>query len=186
MHHNAIHYRFASAEDAAQIAYVNYHSWLETYAGVIDQAYLSTLSISAFTKKWEQILNPENAQSFTIVAIAGEKIIGYASGMPVFEPFQHFDGYLGALYLLKTHHHLGIGRDLFLQTVSELNKRKFKSICLHVLAQNQAIQFYRKFNPNVEEKSTVKIGEKEYNEIALGWTDIKCLTKIPQSANLKS
>ncbi len=131
-------------------------------------------------------MNPEYAQSFTIVALADEKLLGYASGMPVFEPFQHFDGYLGALYLLKSHHHLGIGKDLFHQTVVELNNRGFKSICLHVLAENPALQFYRKFNPNVEEKSTVKMGEKEYDEIALGWIDINCLTKIAPSANLPS
>lgn len=183
---STIHYRFAIPSDAEKIAYVNYHSWLDTYTGIIDQSFLATLSISAYTKKWERILNPENAQSFTIVALADEKLVGYASGMPVLEPFQHFDGYLGALYLLKSHHHLGIGKDLFLQTVVELSKRGFKSICLHVLLQNPALQFYRKFNPNVEEKSTEKIGKKEYDEIALGWTDINCLTKIAPSANLKS
>ena len=182
----SIYYRFAIASDAEQIAYVNYRSWLDTYTGIIEQSYLDTLSTSAYTKKWERILNPGNAQSFTIVAIVDEKIVGYASGMSVFEPFHDFDGYLGALYLLKTHHHLGIGKELFLQTVVELYKRGFKSLCLHVLEQNPALRFYQKFNPNLEEKSTEKIGEKEYNEIALGWTDIKCLTKIPQSANLKA
>lgn len=181
----SIHYRFAIASDAEQIAYVNYHSWLDTYTGIIEQSFLDTLSISAYTKKWERILNPENVKSFTIVAIADEKIVGYASGMPVLEPFQDFDGYLGSLYLLKSHHHLGIGKALFFQTVVELNKRGFKSICLHVLAQNPALQFYQKFSPDVEEKSTEKIGEVEYDEMALGWTEIKYLAKNanPQIVN---
>jgi GNAT superfamily N-acetyltransferase len=173
-----VHYRFATLSDASQIAYVNYHSWLETYVGLIDQSYLDTLSVAAYTHRWEQILAPTNTQSFTIVAIVDEKIVGYSSGMPVFEPFHDFDGYLGALYLLKANHHKGIGRVLFLQTVEELNKREFKSLCLHVLAQNPALQFYRKFNPDVEENSTEKIGEKEYDEIVLGWADITHLTKI--------
>lgn len=181
-------YRFAGPTDAAQIAYINFHSWLETYTGLIDQSFLDTRSVAAYTKKWEQILSPCNSKSFTIVAIVDEKIVGYSSGMPVLKPFHNFDGYLGALYLLKTHHHLGIGKDLFLQTVFELNKRGFKSICLNVLTQNPALQFYQKFNPDVEENATEKIGEKEYAEIVLGWTDIKHLTKIlnPQILNSKS
>lgn len=182
----SIQYRFAIPSDAAQIAYVNYHSWLETYTGMIDQSFLDSLTLANYVKKWEQILSPNNSKSFTIVAIADEKIVGYSSGMPVFEPFHDFDGYLGALYLLKTHHHLGIGKALFLQTVVELNKRGFKSLCLHVLAQNPALQFYQKFNPDIEGISTEKIGEKEYNEIVLGWTDIAPLTKIAQSAIRKS
>jgi ribosomal protein S18 acetylase RimI-like enzyme len=182
----SVQYRFATSNDAEQMAYVNYHSWLETYTGMIDQTFLDSLTLANYVKKWEQILSPSNTQSFTIVAIVDEKIVGYASGMPVFEPFQNFDGYLGALYLLKAHHHKGIGKALFLQTVLDLNKRGFKSLCLHVLAQNPAVKFYRKFLPNFEETSKDKIGEKKYDEIALGWTDINYLTKIAQSSNPKS
>ncbi len=36
---STIHYRFGNPSDAEKIANVNYHSWLETYSGLIDQSF---------------------------------------------------------------------------------------------------------------------------------------------------
>lgn len=142
--------RPATIYDAEQKGQVHYQSWLETYTGHINQAYLDRMTPERsieFSRK-----HPEN----TLVAELDGKIVGFAcyghSRDSTFETY----GEIIALYVLNDYQKQGIGHALMLECLSQLSA--FEHHFLWVLKSNQkAIAFYGKmgFTPNGDEKELV-------------------------------
>jgi len=160
----------AHITDAPGIAHVNYTSWHESYRNIISNRFLDSLTIDNYEKRWNYILNNQTDKTFVhVVKNPASEIIGYCTGGPVRERFNHFEGEIYALYLLQQYHGKGIGGTLFNKAVMQLNNNGHKSFCLFVLKQNPTIQFYRHYQPHHEHTAIVKIGEDEYEDIGLGW-----------------
>src|ERR1700737_3403553 len=101
--------RPATPDDAEAIAHVHVQSWLTTYAGIVPQAYLSTLDETARTASWREWL------ALTVKVLVAEldgQIVGFASGGPLREPLQNYDAELYAIYLLQPAQGRGVGTSL--------------------------------------------------------------------------
>lgn len=115
--------------------YVHWKSWLETYPGLVDDAYLQRLTL----EKCQDMAHrrPEN----TLVASLGGKIVGFSCYGPGETPGC---GQIIALYVLKEAQGLGIGRRLMDAALERL--REYPTVCLWVLKGNhRAVGFYEHY-----------------------------------------
>lgn len=166
----------ATIDDAEGIAFVNYTSWNETYRGLIDEVYLNSLTLGFYEKKWQRIINTRSAEGFTRVLKTAEgTLIGYCSGGRAREAFHKAEGEIYALYLLKQHQGKGLGAQLFLDGINQLQQFGHSSCSLFVLKDNPTVNFYRKFQPDIIEPAKVKIDQQEYDDLGMVWSDIKSI-----------
>ncbi len=146
--------RKADIKDAEGKGYVHYHSWNETYTGIIDQDYLDSRSLEkcvSLAKKY-----PQN----TYVALVEGKIVGFSCYIKYRDDDLENTGEINAIYLLKDYHGQGIGKMLMEACYKELDE--YPKIALWVLKSNHhAIEFYEKmgFEKDGKEK-TVRINDK--------------------------
>ncbi len=167
--------RAAVVEDALAIASVQYYGWQQTYQGIINQAYLDSLSIEKGLEFTKRLL--ASAQPVTLVMVnADSAVIGYISCGKNRAAELPCDGEIYAMYVLKQYHGLGLGKQLLIEAVAQLLKRGYQSVCVFVLKDNPAGGFYKSFKPDLEVTVKVTIGNDEYEELGLGWNDANSLT----------
>jgi len=127
--------RKADINDAEGKGYVHYHSWNESYTGLIDQEYLDLRSLERCIEQAKEY--PEN----TYVALVDEKIIGFSCYLEYRDDDLEDSGEINAIYLLKDYNGLGIGKKLMEVCFEEL--KQYSKIALWVLKSNSnAIGFY--------------------------------------------
>lgn len=123
--------RDAIESDLHQIASVHYHSWLETYLGMIDPKYLETRSI----EKSINVMRPYLDK--IIVAIVDNKIVGIAS----YNQDRENCGEITGIYVLKQYQKRQIGRKLM--EACENKMKNCNTFYVWVLKENiDAQQFY--------------------------------------------
>jgi ribosomal protein S18 acetylase RimI-like enzyme len=158
--------------DVAAIAHINYTSWQETYLGIIDDAYLASISVEQCEKKWTSFFERPNTNKLLLVVEYEGSVVGYCCAGKASELFYGCEAEVYALYLLKRYQGRGFGKQLFLAAIKQLDERSYRSVCLYVLHDNITIDFYRSFKPDVEEIRNIKIGDREYEEAGLGWSSL--------------
>ena len=151
-------------EEARGQAYVHYHAWQETYAGLVDQTYLSAMTLE--TSERFALRAFENGFYSTLVARDGERVIGFASYGPYRGDDLEDAGEVFAIYTLKEYYDRGIGRALMETALSKLTG--YSRVCVWILRGNErAIRFYSRcgFSPDGAQK-TLKLGT-EVTEIRM-------------------
>ena len=118
-------------------AYVHWKSWNEAYKNIVNQEYLSRLTV----EKCEEITRKYKDNIY--VAKDGEKVVGFVS----FGEYRGEDlenaGEIYAIYVLEDYYSLGIGTRL-VETAVE-NLKDFRTIALWVFKDNsRARKFYEK------------------------------------------
>ena len=121
-------------EDYDQKAYVHWKTWRETYTGLMEESYLSSLTLEkcqTLVRRW-----PQN----TLVAELDGKIVGFSC----YGHTENGEGEVIAIYLLKEVQGTGLGWKLMNATVAQLTENP--TIGLWVLkGNNQAIGFYEHY-----------------------------------------
>lgn len=129
--------RLATSEDAEQKGRVHYNSWIETYTGLMNDAFLNNMSAEkciSFARKY-----PEN----TLVAIINNEIVGFASFGQCMDHGMEEYGEIIAIYVLKDYQKQGIGKMLMEACLKKLDY--YDKYSLWVLNTNvNAISFYKK------------------------------------------
>jgi GNAT superfamily N-acetyltransferase len=165
--------RRARPGDARAIAEVHVASWRSTYPGIVDQAYIDTLSVGERAANWERrLIDPPNPAPDILVAASAGSIVGFASGGPIRAPRAGFDAELYAIYLLKNAQGAGIGRALFRAWAQMAIDRGFRAAIVRVLSANPACAFYERLGARFLESGELTIGGKPYAESWYGWTDL--------------
>jgi ribosomal protein S18 acetylase RimI-like enzyme len=132
--------RNAVDKDAADLGYVHYCSWIQTYTGLINQAYLNRLSIAKSIAMYQKTA----CQNHIVLEVEGE-IVGFVAINKTRDLDLNDYGEIQALYLLKKYQGLGYGKKLLEAGLTELKNRGFNDISLWVLDTNtKAISFYQK------------------------------------------
>ena len=136
--------RPATPEDAAGIASVNVASWQRAYRGLLPDDYLDTLSADDWTRSWAAGLGSTERRGETLVASAGDDILGFVTVGPLRDNTAvPDDGELQTIYLHPRWWRLGIGRNLHQAALARLRDRGFSTATLWVLVGNErAISFY--------------------------------------------
>ena len=167
---NQFKIRAATLDDAPVIAYVQYHGWQQTYRGIISDSYLAEMSLEKGVERWNR--NLQSPLGFISVITDKEKVIGFIGGGKNRSATLKCEGEIYALYLLKEYHGKQLGTKFFVYGIEQLKISGYQSFCVFVLKDNPTINYYKKFYPDLEICERIKIGETEYDEVGLGWSDI--------------
>ena len=140
--------RPATPNDVPGIAFVHYTSWIETYTGLIDDAYLKTLSVERSLKR------AGNELENVIVAEFNGEVVGFCRRGACRDQDVSKCGEVMAIYILKKAQGMGIGRALMEKALSALSASGYTQCKLWALANNKhAAGFYKKmgFTPDGSE-----------------------------------
>jgi len=165
--------RPAQLIDAPRIAHVQVESWKTTYAGIVPDAFLATLSEEMLAQRWQGFLQGNTMQLF--VAEEGGSIFGFISGGKLRESIPPFDAELYAIYLLQSHHRHGAGRALIRALAHALGEQGFQSMMVWVLEANPAVGFYQHLGAIPVTQKHIHIGGVDLPELALAWPAIQSL-----------
>src|SRR5262249_18702528 len=159
--------RQARIEDANSIARVHVESWKTTYAGIVPDAYLASLTPEPRAEMWREQLSSGTPLIFVSEDATG--IFGFASGGKSRETIEGYDAELYAIYLLQQKQRQGVGRSLVQKLAEALRSKGFRSLIVWVLAKNPAVDFYRSLGGSPVAEKEIEIGGVQLREIALGW-----------------
>jgi ribosomal protein S18 acetylase RimI-like enzyme len=166
----AVMIRRAKREDAAAIARVHVASWRSTYAGLVPDSFLAAMNAEERARQWDLLI--ETGKDYFHVAEDGAGIFGFISGGPIREPIAEYDAELHTIYLLSDRQRSGTGRRLVEAVVSDLLNAGFRSMVVWVLAQNPAVQFYRRLGAVELACKTIEIGGATLDDRVMGWPDL--------------
>jgi GNAT superfamily N-acetyltransferase len=163
--------RAATLEDLPGIARVHIDSWRSTYTGIVPDDYLTALSYADSEARWQRWLNDTERRMIVLVAVQGDRVIGFASGGNERDGGREFTGELYAIYLFREAQGQGTGKRLFDAMASALRERGHNSLLIWVLAQNPSREFYRSIGGELVATKVVTIGGAELEEEGYGWRE---------------
>ncbi len=158
--------RPATADDARAIAEVHISSLRHAYAGVVNEAHLLGLDVTAYTDTWAARIR--DAQPRTTILVA--EVDGALTGFAMLGPSRDEDAELGGLeiyfiFLQPDAWGHGVARELMRTVLAEAPDDT--TVTLWVLEANErARHFYRRhgFTPDEIERLE-QIGDESYLEV---------------------
>src|SRR5579875_1111593 len=165
--------RKATIDDCPGLAKVHVDSWRTTYNQIVSGDYLDNLSYIKSEERWvERFKNAhENYIMYVALNEAGN-IVGFANSGPTRSSDLDYDSELYAIYILKKYQRKRIGKQLMKSVVEHLSLH-YNSMLVWVLAENESLHFYEALGGKLVRTSKITIGNKELDEIAYGWSNIK-------------
>lgn len=169
--------RLATKDDIPAIAALHVDGWKGAYGGIVDQAYLDSLTIEQRARDWTGWMEAGESESF--IAEEGGVTTGFVTigrtktPPPGSSPIRpSHSGEIYALYLHPDHWRKGVGTALIKYAARALKDRKHSTLCLWVLDKNdRAKAFYEKMGGQKLGGKTVEIGPSSLKEICYGWRD---------------
>jgi GNAT superfamily N-acetyltransferase len=162
--------RKAMLDDADEIAHVHIESWRTTYAGIVSQDYLDTLSVEARAQNWRTHL--ATVDPLIAVADGVPGLLGFACGGKQRDESLAYDGEPYAIYLVKAAQGQGIGRALVRALADGLRSRNFESMIVWVLERNPAVAFYESLGGIRIAQKPIEIAGAQFIELAFAWPDL--------------
>jgi ribosomal protein S18 acetylase RimI-like enzyme len=181
---NAVEIRVATLDDAHRLARMHVASWHETYAGILPDKMLASLTIESRAAAWVEIMRQPPTPGSTVVYLAEQAgaISGFGScGAQRTENLRDlgYDGEVSAIYVLREFQKRGIATRLFGVMSLDLIRRGYHAAALWVLRDNlTARRFYERYAGKViAEREDVRDGTVVL-ELAYGWPDLKELDRL--------
>ncbi len=169
--------RKAQTQDIPAIAFLHVEGWKGAYGGIVDQAYLDSLTVEQRIKDWTQWIGSGESEIFIAEnegSPSGFVVVGRTKTPPPgSSPIRpSHSGEIYALYLHPGHWRKGIGTALIKHAARELKERKHATVCLWVLdANSRAKAFYEKMGGQKLGGKMIEIGPNSLKEICYGWRD---------------
>lgn len=158
----------ALPEHARGIAAVHVRSWQAAYAGILEQDFLDGLSIDKRAVAWSEIL--QKAESRTLVASLGDRLVGFISHGPCRDADDKNRGEIWALYVDPGSWRQGIGRAMLAAALQELRAAGHPDVSLWVLSANhRGLDFYLRcgFTRVDGSEKRFELGGREVEEVCL-------------------
>jgi L-amino acid N-acyltransferase YncA len=156
--------------DASSIAYVQVESWKTTYAGIVPDDYLTSLTVESRTESWKEQLDA--GTSSILVAEDTGGVFGFVSGGKLRGTIDGYDAELYAIYLLHPRQRCGVGRTLVAELAKDLRAKGFRSLIAWVLVRNPSINFYTRLGAVQVAEKNIQIGAAQLKEVAMGWPSL--------------
>ncbi|KQL36067.1 GNAT family N-acetyltransferase [Psychrobacillus sp. FJAT-21963] len=171
MDNGFIKIRKAILSDAEGIAKVHVNSWKTTYANIVSDEYLSSLSYESREKMWTNSI--PNGGVF-VAESHGGIILGFSKGGKVrSSKYNGYDGEIYAIYISKEYQGKGIGISLVKPVIDEIKGMGLNSMLVLVLKDNISRLIYESLGRRKIDTVEVEIGGKKFSELVYGWEDIR-------------
>jgi len=150
--------RDATADDAQAIAALHTANWRETYADILDPAYLAGPIEEDRRAIWQQRLTDPAPDLEVIVAEGEQGIVGFASLFHEREPA--WGGFVDNLHSAASVRGQGVGKALLVEAASRVATRNpdagsGRGLYLWVFERNHgAVGFYRALGADIAERIT--------------------------------
>lgn len=168
-----MHIRKAKKEDAYSLAVVHVASWRTTYKDIIDESYLSAMSVDEKINQWQLIL--QDGDIF-VVENSNEQIVGFGGvGPERTGTMTGYDAEVYTIYLLNSYQGSGLGKKILQVMTAFLLDAGYQSLIIWVLADNPAVGFYEAMGGKKIAQQRIDIGEQSLMEFAYGWKDLEAL-----------
>jgi GNAT superfamily N-acetyltransferase len=152
--------RQAKIEDISSLARVHVQSWHETYTGLMLQSVLDGITVEAREAQWIRTLESLAMQVF--VAEMNGEVVGFTSfGARASE--DHAE--LFTLYVLKSHHGQGIGKEFWETVLEFLEIQNIQKLVLWVLENNPTRGFYEHLGGIASERKVEIIQDAQIVEV---------------------
>ncbi len=166
--------REARLENAAGIAKVYVDGWRTTYPGIVSDEYLANMSYEEHVHRWVRILSTSDGFIYVAEDEPGN-IVGFIWGGPEHNGDSDYKGELHAIYILKSHQGLGLGRSLTRVLAEKLLEVGIESMIVWVLAANPSRHFYESLRAQFVRRGPYEVGGITLDDLGYGWTDIRVL-----------
>ena len=164
--------RDAKTQDSEAIAEVHVDSWMETYKGILPDAYLASQCKHKRRKMWETIISANSQAHKTLVATVSEQIVGFVNGGEAREKEHGVNGEIAAIYLLKAYQGQGIGKGLFSQLVKFLKDAGISDMYLWVYEDNPTIEIYEAWGGERTKVITDEVDGAPIREVLMVWKNL--------------
>lgn len=135
--------REATVEDAEGLGVAHVAAWQSGYQGLMPDGFLSRLDPQARAERWRRSISAGDQRAMTLVALVGERVVGFTSYGP---PRDEVDDGWGELWAINVHPDFWrqrIGTALFSAATSGLVGLGCRHAYLWVVQGNErAIAFY--------------------------------------------
>lgn len=168
----------ATPDDAHAIAQIHVASWRESYAGLVPEPMLATLSVEARERSWRAMLADLAASGHTAILVAEDDagIVGFAAcgrQRDMALAAQDYDGEIGSIYVLRRCQRRQLGTRLMREAFNTLTAAGFEAASLWVLRDNApARRFYERLGGNLIGEKADQRGSVVLPEVAYGWRDL--------------
>ncbi len=166
--------RPARPGDAAAIAKVHVETWRATYAGIVPDAYLVSMTESNQALQWNHTIRRAAAPEAILAAesadVPGGRIVGFGScGRARGRPGS---GEIFTLYVAPDWQGRGIGRLLLEGLIVRLHESGLSEAVLWVLSDNPARFFYEGLGGRRFAERKERFAGVDLDEAAYAWRDL--------------
>jgi GNAT superfamily N-acetyltransferase len=175
--------RRARPGDAAAIAAVHVAAWRSTYAGILDERYLATLSETRLAAFYQRaILDRREGHAVFVATAAGQDesgepasgVVGFASGGRARRRGLG-EGEVETLYILDDYRERGVGRRLMRAMAAHLRAIGCNSAMAWVLQDNPSRFFYRHLGGRMAMHEAIRVAGQGVEQVAVLWDPIDTL-----------
>ncbi|MBV8188801.1 MAG: GNAT family N-acetyltransferase [Alphaproteobacteria bacterium] len=174
-----IRIRRARREDAAAIGRVHVETWQATYAGLLPDAMLASMSDVRQSAWWSRLLSDSREVRGVFVADDEEMgVVGFGSCGPVRDPPEGLDGTetrVGEVYTLYVEpdfQNQGLGRRLLDALFRQLKADGCDCVVLWMLADNPTRFFYEGMGGERVGHRVDTLAGRDVEEVAYAWRDL--------------
>ncbi|WP_253701830.1 GNAT family N-acetyltransferase [Bacillus sp. FJAT-27445] len=160
--------RKATIGDAEAIAKVHVASWQTTYKGIMDEGFLSRLSVEKRKELWRN--NLQRVGNIVLVAVLNGEIVGFADGSRVKEgEYPGYDRDVTSIYFYEEYQGKGFGKQLLNLLFEEFRKDGFTNAIVKVLEDNAACRFYEALGARRIDENLIEVAGRKANLLTYAW-----------------
>lgn len=181
-----LHLRAARPEDSRALAQVHIETWRHTYAGMVPDQYLASMTLDGQARSWRHWINVRTARESILLvetqpedgAFEQSRIVGFGHAGPSRDRNSSQDGEVYTLYVDIDWQGRGIGRQLLDRLFTGLTQAGMGSAVIWVLASNPSRFFYEAVGGRRIAERQERFAGVLLDEVAYAWSDLAALQAL--------